>query len=102
MPYPIQNHLRYLDRTLAVAALGEMSRPVGTGATMAEWVTGNFGESLSRLFFTPFHELYTAGLYASIAPQDSYKSPVNLRLALQGHWMTPLRSAKTRHLCIPR
>lgn len=84
VPYPIQNHLRYLDRTLAVAALGEMSRPVGTGATMAEWVTGNFGESLSRLFFTPFHELYTAGLYTSIAPQDSYKSPVNLRLALQG------------------
>jgi protoporphyrinogen oxidase len=84
VPYPLQNHLRYLDKTLAVAALGEMSRPALTGTTMADWVSGNFGETLSQLFFTPFHELYTAGLYRSIAPQDSYKSPVNLRLALQG------------------
>jgi protoporphyrinogen oxidase len=84
VPYPIQNHLRFLDRTLAVAALGEMSRPVVAGSTMADWVTGNFGDTLSRLFFGPFHELYTAGLYRRIAPQDSYKSPVNLRLALQG------------------
>lgn len=84
VPYPLQNHLRYLDTALAVAALGEMSRPVATGNTLADWLTGNFGDTLSRLFFTPFHELYTAGLYQRIAPQDGYKSPVNLRLALQG------------------
>jgi protoporphyrinogen oxidase len=36
------------------------------------------------LFFYPFHDLYTGGLYDRIAPQDSYKSPVNLSLAIQG------------------
>lgn len=84
VPYPIQNHLRYLDKSVAVAALGEMARPVSGGTTMADWVSDNFGDTLGELFFTPFHELYTAGLYRTIAPQDSYKSPVNLRLALQG------------------
>ena len=32
----------------------------------------------------PFHELYTAGLYKRIAPQDGYKSPVDLALTVQG------------------
>lgn len=84
-PYPIQNHLRYLDRSVAVPALAEMAQPPGRPATtMKEWVEGAFGQTLSELFFSPFHELYTAGLYQYIAPQDGYKSPVNLELALQG------------------
>ena len=84
VPYPIQNHLRHLDTTVAVAALGEMSRPTRTGATMQHWIRDNFGETLSKLFFAPFHDLYTAGLYTAIAPQDGYKSPVDLDRALQG------------------
>ncbi len=84
VPYPIQNHLRYLDKSVALQALAEMASPAAPGTTMADWVSGNFGDTLGDLFFAPFHELYTAGLYRDIAPQDSYKSPVNLKLALQG------------------
>ena len=32
----------------------------------------------------PFHELYTAGLWREIAPQDAYKSPVDIELAARG------------------
>jgi len=87
VPYPIQNHLRYLGPELAAKALREMveasmsKQPVNT---MAEWLQAYFGPTLCGLFFYPFHELYTAGLYKQIAPQDVYKSPVNLNLAIQG------------------
>jgi protoporphyrinogen oxidase len=84
VPYPIQNHLRFLDRELALAALDEMARPPGPIATMAEWLVATFGPTLNQLFFAPFHERYTAGLYSRIAPQDSYKSPQALALALRG------------------
>ncbi len=84
VPYPIQNHLRFLDRRLAVAALDEMARPAAPATTMADWFAANFGATLSRVFFAPFHELYTAGLSTRIAPQDAYKSPQGLTLALRG------------------
>lgn len=84
VPYPLQNHLRCLDRETAVAALDEMARAPGRVATMEDWLREYFGPTLAELFFTPFHELYTAGLYRAIAPQDSYKSPVDLSLALRG------------------
>jgi hypothetical protein len=44
-------------------------------STLREWLLARFGPTLCEEFFFPFHERYTAGLYASIAPQDSYKSP---------------------------
>ncbi|MEM4217607.1 MAG: hypothetical protein QXZ09_06260 [Candidatus Methanomethylicaceae archaeon] len=87
VPYPIQNHLRYLGQELAAKALREIvaatlsNRPV---ETMADWLQSNFGTTLCELFFFPFHELYTAGLYRHIAPQDSYKSPIDLSLVIQG------------------
>jgi len=87
VPYPIQNHLRYLGPELATRALREMVEAVQTNhpvRTMADWLQTNFGPTLCELFFDPFHELYTAGLYKHIAPQDVYKSPVNLSLVIQG------------------
>jgi len=42
---------------------------------MADWLEACFGKTLCALFFFPFHEHYTAGLYHGIAPQDAYKSP---------------------------
>jgi protoporphyrinogen oxidase len=84
VPYPIQNHLRFFDHDVIVAALAEMARPPGPVATMAEWLAESFGATLNRLFFAPFHDLYTAGLYTDVAPQDPYKSPVDLSLALRG------------------
>jgi protoporphyrinogen oxidase len=84
VPYPIQNHLRFFDHPTIVAGLGEMARPQGPASTMAEWLVGTFGATLNEIFFAPFHDLYTAGLYTEIAPQDAYKSPVDLSLALRG------------------
>lgn len=85
VPYPLQNHLGYLGKEIAVRALTEMgSAPKGKPRTMAEWLEQNFGKTLTELFFAPFHELYTAGLWTRIAPQDTYKSPVDFSLAVRG------------------
>ena len=60
-------------------ALAEMlaARPTGA-ATMAGWLDGQFGPTLGDLFFRPFHDAYTAGLWREIAPQDGYKTPLDL------------------------
>jgi protoporphyrinogen oxidase len=82
--YPIQNNLRFMSSNFARDSLVEMSKPAGSFRTMNEWQLQYFGRSLCEKFFSPFHNLYTAGLYESIAPQDAFKSPVNLALAIQG------------------
>ena len=85
VPFPIQNHLGYLPRDLAVQCLSEIaSGPQAPQTTMQEWLLQNFGTTLTTLFFGPFHQLYTAGLWKEIAPQDAYKSPVNLSHAIRG------------------
>jgi len=85
VPYPLQNHLSYLGQEIAAKALTEMTTmPKGQPKTMADWQQQSFGPTLTEYFFGPFHELYTAGLWTKIAPQDAYKSPVNMALALQG------------------
>ena len=84
VPYPLQNNLRHLDPQTIERALAEMAAPREGAITMKEWLAANFGPTLSGLFFDPFHALYTAGLYDRIAPQDAYKSPVDIRLARQG------------------
>ena len=87
VPYPIQNHLRYFGIEIAVKALCEMveatrvTRPV---KTMKEWLRMNFGPTLCEIFFDSFHELYTAGLWEQIAPQDAYKSPIDISLVIRG------------------
>jgi protoporphyrinogen oxidase len=60
VPYPIQNHLRFFDRPVIDAALEEMARPSQPASTMAGWLVGSFGKTLNRIFFAPFHDLYTA------------------------------------------
>ncbi len=85
VPYPLQNHLGYLGPDIAAKALQEMlTAPQGNPQTMADAFSQNFGPTLAEQFFGPFHQLYTAGLWTRIAPQDGYKSPVNISLALQG------------------
>ena len=84
VPYPIQNHLRYLDQQVIATALEEMAQPPGPVSTMNDWLSAYFGDTLGELFFRPFHALYTAGLHQDIAPQDAYKSPVNLDLVRRG------------------
>jgi len=85
VPYPIQNNLSYLGKDLASKAIREIiNSPNGVPTTMADWIEQSFGKTLTEMFFAPFHELYTAGLWTEIAPQDAYKSPVNLSIAVQG------------------
>ncbi len=84
VPYPIQNHLRYLGSDTVRQVLKELVEKPGDFRTMGEWMEQSFGPTLCKLFFNPFHDLYTAGLYKTIAPQDAYKSPVSLSHVIQG------------------
>lgn len=85
VPYALQNHLGYLGKEIASKALAEIATaPKTRPAVMADWLRESFGMTLTDLFFGPFHELYTAGLWTKVAPQDAYKSPVDLALAIRG------------------
>jgi len=85
VPYPLQNNLRFFKKEIRERTLKEINvKPVKEPLTMKEWLEFNFGSTLCRLFFFPFHNLYTAGLYAAIAPQDAYKSPLNISRVIQG------------------
>ncbi len=85
VPYPLQNHLSYLPYIFSDLALVDILRSVNEpGKTLADWLLKNFGKTLCELFFSPFHDLYTAGLQHQIAPQDSFKSPVDTALILKG------------------
>jgi protoporphyrinogen oxidase len=61
-----------------------MSKPTGESKTMRQWLRRSFGPTLCETFFEGFHALYTAGLYKNIAPQDAYKSPLDLKDVLAG------------------
>lgn len=87
VPFPLQNHLAFLPKEVAAKALEEI---VGNAAaprastTMAQWLEQAFGPTLCELFFYPFHELYTAGLFRQVAPQDAYKTPADLPTVIRG------------------
>lgn len=85
--YPLQHNLQDMPRETRVVAAREMierSNWLASPVTLADWLMYSFGPLLNRVFFEPFHERYTAGLFREVAPQDSYKSPVDPRLVLQG------------------
>lgn len=85
VPYPLQNHLSFLDSETRSKALVEiLTAPKSNFRTTADWLLESFGSTLTDLFFGPFHELYTAGLWKRIAPQDPYKSPIDSRLVMRG------------------
>jgi protoporphyrinogen oxidase len=88
VPYPLQNHLRALDPDIATQALAEIALPAAPFSTLKEWLEQSFGATLCDLFFYPFHDLYTAGLYEKIAPQDAYKSPINFKAVAKGALQT--------------
>ena len=86
VPYPLQNNLSYLPREIAKKALDEIvnSDHARDTALFSDWLELHFGKTLCELFFFPFHDLYTAGLFTKIEPQDKYKSPVNKEQILRG------------------
>ncbi len=85
VPYPIQNNLRYLPLEVSKTIIEEIihRRPVPV-ETMYEWCEDQFGSTLSTLFFHPFHKMYTAGLWKHIAPQDGYKTPLDIQSIVEG------------------
>jgi protoporphyrinogen oxidase len=85
VPYPIQNHLRHLDDAVAADAVADLVNASNEPAqTMDAWLRNSFGDTLCDLFFDDFHDLYTAGLWRDIAPQDPYKSPANVADVVRG------------------
>lgn len=85
VPYPLQNNLAYLGKDIASKAISEISdAPDFVPETMEQWLEKSFGKTLMKKFFAPFHNLYTAGLWTKIAPQDAYKSPVSMKAVVQG------------------
>jgi len=85
VPYPIQNNLSYLGKDIATKVIKEIENSTDAiPKTMEEWLEKSFGKTLLNMFFAPFHELYTAGLWTKIAPQDAYKSPVDIQAVKRG------------------
>lgn len=78
VPYPIQDNLHCLSdglRGRIFAEIHEASLKNLNAVTMQEYFLNKFGPTLCGIFFEPFHELYTSGLWQKIAFQDAYKSP---------------------------
>ena len=84
VPYPLQNNLRFMPQEFAATALTELAQEPGPFQSMKDWQLEYFGPSLCEKFFFPFHELYTGKLFDRIAPQDPYKSPIDLETAIRG------------------
>jgi protoporphyrinogen oxidase len=86
-PYPLQDHIRCLDRSLQRRILDEIRAERCPGAAPANFrdsLLASFGPTLCELFFFPFNERYTAGLYHRVAPQDAYKSRADRERMLNG------------------
>jgi protoporphyrinogen oxidase len=85
VPFPLQYHLSFLGHQTASQAVAEMSASEQkTPVTMRDWLYDRFGSTLCELFFAPFHERYTAGLWEKISPQDDYKTPIRMEAVRQG------------------
>jgi protoporphyrinogen oxidase len=86
VPYPLQYNLFALPKEIRQAALAEIlsEDPDCPADTAAAWMQRQFGATLCRIFFDPFHERYTAGFFREWAPQDAYKSPIDRDRALRG------------------
>jgi protoporphyrinogen oxidase len=87
VPYPIQNNLSYLPSDIKQQALSEILKAKSYKKinTLSDWLNNCFGNTLYKLFFHPFHNLYTAGLHTKIAPQYKYKTPLDKKLIVGTH-----------------
>lgn len=85
VPFPLQNNLRFLPGEIKEKILKEIRAKRKTKtATLADWLMSHFGETLCDIFFFPFHERYTNGLFHDVAPEDLYKTPCNKQTILAG------------------
>ena len=88
VPYPLQDHLSYLDPAVRDQILAEFcSERQGierTSGSFRDLLLTRFGPTLCKLFFFPFNERYTSGIYSTIIPQDLYKSAIDRSRLLRG------------------
>jgi len=70
-PYPIQSTPEFAS-VISQETGGEYGQPI---VTIKDDLRHRFGTTMCEKFFFPFNDLYTAGLYDKVAPQDAYKSP---------------------------
>ena len=87
VPYPLQENLWALPESVRRAAYAEIvagAQRATSFVTMKEWLRERFGETLNAVFFEPFHARYTADLYREIAPEDAYKTPMDLERVRTG------------------
>jgi protoporphyrinogen oxidase len=80
IPYPIQHNLEFLSAPLENNIRKEINNSrkykiSDNSISLKDHLLSEFGKTLCEIFFFPFHEEYTAGLYQSIIQQDKYKSP---------------------------
>jgi protoporphyrinogen oxidase len=87
VPYPVQYNLQYFGPELAGTILAEIVGGLGSRddpKTLSDLFRSRFGQTLTDLFFEPFHHAYTAGLWKDIGPQDQYKTPLDIERIIQG------------------
>lgn len=86
IPFPLQYHLSSLPEEIRNPAFEELcSAGSPASATLKEHLSTRFGPTLCAAFFEPFHRAYTAGLFDRLAPQDDYKSPLDIELVRKGY-----------------
>ncbi|MCM8813055.1 MAG: FAD-dependent oxidoreductase [Candidatus Omnitrophica bacterium] len=74
--YPLQCHLACLSPRERAAVERETAVPVcGSAGDQRAWFLQHFGTTLCELFFFPFHQRYTAGLYPRLAPPEFLRTP---------------------------
>lgn len=85
VPYPLQNHLFHFDKEISDKVISEILEPsLKSVETMSDWFRNHFGNTLSDIFFEPFHARYMGGLWTKVSPQDLDKSPLDISLIIQG------------------
>lgn len=95
IPYPLQAHLSFLPKKIALKALNELrehdKRRPPEMPTFSDWLKSSFGETLCQLFFFPYNKAYTDNLYTKIAPQDVFKNPIGQKTGYNQIFIYPTK-----------
>lgn len=80
---PVREHVRkagvYFNHTFPypIQTTGKMQVEIKENqlTSLKWWLNQNFGKELCNMFFFPFNDKYTAGLYDEVIQYDEFKSP---------------------------
>lgn len=92
-PYPV---VREEDER---SILARVLIPSAKNTEMKEWLTQEYGDALCDVFFFPFHNLMSAGLYDSLAARSNPGAEVSVPMVLSAlHGTTPRISGDSTFL----